>query len=194
LTRAAIYNRVSTTSQGDPAKAMAELRAAAAQRGYAVSLEVAETGSGAKNNRPGLARVLEAARRGKVDALLVTRLDRFGRSSLDLLANIRALTDAGVRFVCTEQAIDIKPGGDPMANLILTVLAGVAEFERAIIRDRVLEGQRRAKRKGIHLGRPVTAQPDPASVARLRQDGRSWAGVSTELGATIGACRRALAR
>lgn len=195
MTLAVIYNRVSTSSQGDPAKAMAELRQAATQRGYAVELAVAETGSGARNDRPGLQRVLEAARRGKVGAVLVTRLDRFGRSSLDLLGNIRSLTDAGCRFVCTEQAIDVRPGGDPMGQLILTVLAGVAEFERAIIRDRVREGQRRAKAKGVHLGRPVGENaPHRAAVWALRERGASWAKVAAELGCTVASARRAAGR
>lgn len=193
--RAAIYNRVSTSSQGDPAKAIAELRQAANQRGFEIALEQAETGSGARNDRPGLQRVLEAARRGKIDVVLVTRLDRFGRSSLDLLANIRSLTDAGCRFVCTEQAIDVRPEGDPMGQLILTVLAGVAEFERAIIRDRVREGQRRARKKGIHLGRPVAeGAPDPAVIRGLRQDGLSWAQVGVRCGVTSSAARRAAER
>src|SRR6266568_1328720 len=130
-TMAAIYNRVSTVAQ-DAESAMDDLRRAAEQRGYTVALEVAETGSGARNDRPGLQRVLEAARKGQIGAVLVTRLDRFGRSSLDLLTNIRTLTDAGVRFSTTEQAIDIAPGGDPMGQLVLTVLAGVAQFEREV--------------------------------------------------------------
>lgn len=195
MTRVALYNRVSTSSQGDPAKAMAELHAAASQRAWTVTLEVAEQGSGARNDRPGLQKVLAAARRGKIDAVLVTRLDRFGRSSLDLLSNIRALTDAGCRFTCTEQAIDIRPDGDPIGQLVLTILAGVAEFERAIIRDRVLEGQRRARRRGAHLGRPFAADAPPRPVVEsLRALGKSWTQVAAELGCTVASARRALGR
>lgn len=193
--KAAIYNRVSTSAQGDPVKAMVDLAAAARQRGYTVALEVAETGSGARNDRPGLQRILEAARRGKVEAVLVARLDRFGRSSLDLLGNIRTLTDAGVRFICTEQAIDVQPQGDPMARLILTVLAGVAEFERAIIRDRVVEGQRRARARGVVTGRsPDAGAPEPGRVQELRARGLSWADVSANLGCTVASARRAAVR
>lgn len=193
---AAIYNRVSTAGQ-DADGAMADLLRAARNRGYSVprSLQVAETGSGARNDRPGLQRVLEAARKGLVSVVLVTRLDRFGRSSLDLLANIRSLTDAGVRFLCTEQAIDIKPQGDPMGQLVLTVLAGVAEFERAIIRDRVVEGQRRARARGKHIGRPFAdSAPEPAAVAALRKVGKSWAQVAAALECSPGQARRAAAR
>jgi DNA invertase Pin-like site-specific DNA recombinase len=174
---------------------MAELRAAAEQRGYKVTLEVAETGSGARSDRPGLQRTLDAARKGKVSAVIVTRLDRFGRSSLDLLANIRALTDAGVRFTCTEQAIDIKPGGDPMGQLVLTILAGVAEFERTIIRDRVREGQRRAIARGVKMGRPMDEKaPDPKKVQASRARGYSWAEVARTFNCTVSAARRAAGR
>jgi DNA invertase Pin-like site-specific DNA recombinase len=185
----AIYNRVSTSGQ-DPELAMADLRRAAQQRGYDVALEVAETGSGKRNDRPGLQRVLEAARRSEVSAVFVMRLDRFGRSSLDLLANIRTLSEAGVRFACVEQAIDVQPSGDPMGQLVLTVLAGVAQFEHAIIVDRVREGQRRAKARGVVFGRPRKRGPSAADVRALRSQHKSWSEVATALGCTPALARR----
>lgn len=199
--KAALYTRVSTAGQGDPAKAMDDLRDAARQRRAEVVLEVAETGSGARADRPGLAKIMAAARKGKVDLVLVPRLDRFGRSTVDLLENIQALTNAGVRFACTEQAIDVSPQRDPMGQFMLTILAAVAEFERALIRDRVLEGQRRAAKKGKHLGRPwgsvakgVSNEVDPADVIRMRADGQSWNVIADELGCTRSAARRAATR
>ena len=124
---AAIYNRVSTNGQ-DPETAMDDLHDAAVQRGFDVALAIAETGSGSRNDRPGLQRVLDAARRGKVSAVLVSRLDLFGRSNLDLLHNIRALTAAGVEFISIEQGLHVKPNGGAMSQLLLTVLSGVVEF------------------------------------------------------------------
>jgi len=191
---AAVYSRVSTNGQ-DAEAAMADLLQAARQRGYAVprSLAIAETGSGARNDRPGLQRVLEAARKGQAGAVLVTRLDRFGRSSLDLQTNVRALVDAGVRFVCTEQGLEIKPGGDAVSQLLLTMLAGVAEFERSIIRERVIEGQRRARAEGRHIGRPFAdTAPEPAAVAALRKVGKSWSQVAAALACSPGQARRAV--
>ena len=186
---AAIYNRVSTNGQ-DPETAMDDLHSAAVQRGFDVALAIAETGSGARNDRPGLQRVLHAARRGKVSAVLVSRLDRFGRSSLDLLHNIQALTAAGVEFMSIEQGLHVKPNGDAMSQLLLTVLSGVAEFERAIIRDRVVEGQRRAKAAGKHIGRPFAPGPTPAAVRKLRARGKSWSQVAKALGCTVATARR----
>jgi DNA invertase Pin-like site-specific DNA recombinase len=97
-TRAALYHRVSTVDQNQHA-ARTELRAAARRLGLRVVLDVRETGSRANNQRPGLVKVLEAAQRGDVNAVLVWKLDRFGRSAFDLLGNIRQLEAAGVRFV-----------------------------------------------------------------------------------------------
>ncbi len=190
--RAAIYNRVSAIGQGAADKPMADLSQIALQRGYVVALEVAETGSGARNDRPGLQRILEAARRGKIDAVIVTRLDRFGRSAPDLLANIRTLRDAGVTFLAVEQGLVFAPASDAVSQLLLTVLSGVAEFEREIIRERVVAGQRRAKARGIHIGRPFVPGPDVEAVRELRAAGKSWAEVGEELGCHPSLARRRL--
>ncbi len=87
-----------------------------------VVLDQRETGKGTNNDRPGLKRVLVAAQRGEIDAVLVWKLDRFGRSAFDLLGNIRQLEAAGVRFMAVTQGIDIRPQGDPMSRLLLTML------------------------------------------------------------------------
>ncbi len=155
--RVATYHRTSTIDQ-NPTLAREELRAAAARVGE-LAHEVEETGSGARNDRPGLQRVMEAARRGKVDAVMVWKLDRFGRSALDVLANIRELEARGVRFVCTSQGIDVRPGGDATGRLILGVLASVAEFERDLIRERTRLGLAKARREGRRIGRPGRSAP-----------------------------------
>ncbi len=192
--RVAIYHRASTLDQ-DASLAREELRSAAKARGLEVVLEVEETGSGARNDRPGLQQVMDAARRHKIDAVLVWKLDRFARSALDLLSNIRELEACGVRFIATTQGIDIKPDGDPMSRLMLTVMAGVAEFERSLIIERTRLGLEKARKRGKRLGRPVSRKaPRPATVTRLRSEGLSWSKVAVELGCTASAARRAAAR
>ena len=119
--RAALYHRVSTVDQ-NPDAARAELRGAAERYGFAVALDIEETGSGVNNQRPGLVRVLDAAQRGEIQAVIVWKLDRFGRSALDLLTNLRQLDGAGVRFIALTQGIDTRPGGDAMSRLRLTML------------------------------------------------------------------------
>lgn len=186
---AALYHRVSTADQ-DPAAARHELHAAAQARRYDVVLEIEETGSGARNDRPGLKRVMTAARRGQIDAVLVWKLDRFGRSTLDLLASIKHLADAGVRFEAITQGLIIDPRRlDPTANLILGVLAAVAEFEREIIRERTLLGLERARRAGKRLGRPPRVRLDPERIASLRAVGMTWQQLASSLGCSVQAAR-----
>jgi DNA invertase Pin-like site-specific DNA recombinase len=188
--RAALYHRVSTLDQ-NPTLARSELRASAKRLGFRIVLDVEETGSGAQNDRPGFKRVLEAARLGKIDALLVYKLDRAGRSALDLLANIRELVEVhGVRFVVTSQGLDLKPGGDAISRLLMTVLAAVAEFERDLIRDRTRLGLAAARKRGVRLGRRPKPGPAPAAVVARRAAGKSWSDISASLGCSIGKARR----
>jgi DNA invertase Pin-like site-specific DNA recombinase len=190
---AALYHRVSTLDQ-DPTLARDQLRTAAAARGMTVVLDVEETGSGANNDRPGLRQIMNAATAGKVSAVLVYKLDRFGRSALDLLANIRALNDAGCRFIAVTQGIDIGAGGDPMSRLMLTILAAVAEFERELIRERTRLGLRKAAEQGRKGGRPRVA----VDLVRARalfnaSDGSSsWSSVARALGVNRETLRKAL--
>jgi putative DNA-invertase from lambdoid prophage Rac len=158
-----------------------------------VILEVEETGSGARNDRPGLQRVLQLAREGAIDAVIVWKLDRFGRSALDLLANIRALEDAGVRFIASSQAIDIKPDGDPMSRLLTTMLAAVAEFERDLIAERTRLGLERARRRGVRLGRqPRLSGLDRERARQLREKQVPWREIAKKLGCSVSTAKRAL--
>ena len=189
----AVYHRVSTRDQ-DPKLARQELRQAAAARGLRVVLDVEERGSGALNNRPGLRRVMDAARRGEVEAVLVWKLDRFGRSSLDVLSNIRQLTDAGTRFIAVTQGLDVKPQGDAMSQLILTVLSGVAEFERSLISERTALAARAARRAGRPWGRRPDPGPQPTAVHALRANGASWSEIAARFNCTVAMARRRAAR
>lgn len=190
--KAALYHRVSTVDQ-DPTLARAELRTAAAARGFEIALDIEETGSGARNDRPGLQRVLDAARRAKVSVVLVWKLDRFGRSALDLLGNIDQLGKAGCRFIAITQGIDVGPEGDPMSRLLLAMLAAIAEFERELITERTKLGLARARRAGKRLGRPRNDNaPDGATVRAMRARGRSWAVIARTLACSPSAARRAV--
>lgn len=190
MPRAALYHRVSTVDQ-NPHAAHDELLSAARQRGHEVTLEVVETGSGANNDRPGLLRVLDAARAGAIDVVICWKLDRFGRSALDVLHNLQQLDAAGVGFTCTTQAIDWRPGGDPMSRMLVTMLAAVAEFERELIRERTRVGMARAKRAGKPIGRPRRPRPEPDDVAQLRAEGLPWGEIALALGCSEHAAQHA---
>jgi DNA invertase Pin-like site-specific DNA recombinase len=192
--RAALYHRVSTREQ-NPRLARAALRAAATTRGLRVVLDVEETATGRGSTRPGLDRVMAAVQRGDVEIVLVQRLDRWGRSTLDLLTNIRRLRSAGVAFVAIAQGLEVRPEHDAVSELTLTILAAAAEFERAVIVERTLDGLAAARRAGKRLGRPLGKHaPAPARVAELRAAGQSWPTIAHRLRCTIGSARRALLR
>jgi DNA invertase Pin-like site-specific DNA recombinase len=188
--RCALYHRRSRLDE-DPKTAMMELRSRADRLGLRVLLRIDETGSGALNDRPGLLRVLDAARHRDVDTVLVWKLDRFGRSPLDVLANIQRLTRRGVRLIVTSQAIDVRPGGDALSLLVLEMLAAVAEFERDRIRVRTRLGIERARARGARIGRPrMRNRPTPAAVRELRRRGVSWSAAARALHCSSTTLRR----
>ena len=142
------YTRVSTDGQTLDAQVSA-LTAAGAARVFR------ETASGAKTDRRELARAIEVL--GGGDTLLVTRLDRLARSTRDLLNVLDAIAKAGAGFRSLGEAW--ADTTTPHGRLMLTVLAGFAEFERELIRARTGEGRLRAKARGVHMGRPPKLTP-----------------------------------
>jgi DNA invertase Pin-like site-specific DNA recombinase len=153
--RAAIYARVSTGEQSTEQQVTA-LREAADRMRLDPVLVVEETGSGAKADRPGLLRVMDAARCGEVRAVLFWKFDRLGRSVLDLARDVDELRRAGVRLVAVTQAIDLDPERpDAAAKMAADMLAAVAEYEWALIIERTRAGLDRARRKGTKSGRPI---------------------------------------
>jgi len=184
--RAALYHRVSTREQ-NPRLARAELRATARARELLVVLDVEETASAGKGaQRPGLNRILDAASRGELEAVIVQRLDRWGRSTLDLLANIRKLRSAGVTFIAVAQGLEIRPTHDAVSDLTLTVLAAAAEFERAVIVERTLDGLAAASAPARLSGAPrrsgAPTLPRSPSSARKAARSRRLAGSSSARG------------
>lgn len=190
--RAAIYNRVSTDKQ-DAQAGVLELRDVVRSRGWRSVLEVPEVVSGARANRPGLLRVLAAAEAGEVDVVVVTALDRWGRSALDLHTHVERVLAAGCRFVAVRQGLDLQPAnesGGAVSHLILGVLAAVAEFEREIIRERTRAGLAAARRRGARLGRPRLYATTRGDVLAARAAGGSWAQVARQLSCSPSAARR----
>jgi DNA invertase Pin-like site-specific DNA recombinase len=137
------YARVSTDGQTVAAQ-NAALTAAGCAKVYG------ETASGARSDRPQLAKVLRLLKEG--DTLIVTRLDRLARSTRDLLNTLHAVAKKGAGFKSLADAW--ADTTTPHGRLMLTVLGGLAEFERELIRARTGEGRARARAKGIHMGRP----------------------------------------
>jgi putative DNA-invertase from lambdoid prophage Rac len=99
-------------------------------------------------------RLMQDARRRRIDHLLVWKLDRAFRSTRKCLNTLQELEHRGVAFSCLTQDIETRT---PTGRLLLTVLAAVAEFERELIRERVKEGMVKARRNGVQVGRPTAA-------------------------------------
>jgi DNA invertase Pin-like site-specific DNA recombinase len=153
------YARVSTDGQTLAAQ-NAALRAAGAAKVFA------EKASGAKSDRAELRKVV--SRLGEGDVLMVTRLDRLARSTRDLLNTLDDIAKRGAGFRSLND-----PWCDtttPHGRLMLTVLAGLAEFERHLIKARTGEGRARAKAAGVHMGRPSKLTPHQQREAIARRD------------------------
>jgi putative DNA-invertase from lambdoid prophage Rac len=175
----AIYARVSTTDQSCEMQ-LHELRQYVAKRGWEVFAEYVDTGfSGAAASRPRLDQLLRDARLRKFEAVLVWKLDRWGRSVAHCVRSIQELVSLGIRFLSPTESIDT--GADsPMSRFLLHLFAAFAEMERGIIRERVQAGVRAAKAKGTRLGRPQRVFRRD-EVVRLRAEGMSWRKVAQTL-------------
>jgi DNA invertase Pin-like site-specific DNA recombinase len=167
--RVGLYARVSTQEQQTLALQREAMEAYVQQRAWEVAVLVEEIGSGGRERwqREALRR---AARRRDIDALVVWRLDRWGRSLADLVGTLHELHALGVGFISLREALDCAtPTGRAMAGL----LAIFAEFERAILPERVKAGIAQARKRGTPHGRPPTGAPHRAAARQLHATGLS---------------------
>jgi DNA invertase Pin-like site-specific DNA recombinase len=190
--RAAIYARVSTVDQ-DCALQLRELREFCVRRGWQNAGEYVDTGwSGAKAHRPELDRAMKDASEHRWDAILVWKLDRFGRSVLNLSEQLAQLNSWGIRFIATSQGLDTD-ANNPTSRLLLHILAAVAEFEREMIRERVRAGMAAAKHAGVKVGRPRLTL-DHRRARKLAKTGKSHRYIAELLGIGKGTVGRLLAK
>lgn len=168
IVRIAVYCRVSTEDQKSDLQLDA-IRQYSQARSFFIHKEYVDFISGATSKRPALDEMLADARRRKFDALIVWKIDRLGRSVPHLLNVLAELQSVGVAFVSLQEAIDTST---PAGRMVFTFLGAVAEFERAIISERVRAGMAAAKKRGKHCGRnPISC--DPKQVRALRNEGKS---------------------
>jgi len=190
ILKAAIYARVSTADQNCEMQ-LAELREYAQRRGWEVTSEYVDLAqSGAKASRPELDRLMRDAAQRRFDAVLVWKLDRFGRSVKNCLDGISLLSSHGVRFLAVSQAIDTDES-NPSSRLMLHILASVAEFEREIIRERVMAGVRNARAKGKQIGRKKRVF-DRTKALELHQQGQSVREIASALQVSRSTVHRSL--
>jgi len=186
--RVAIYARVSTLHGQNPEMQLDELREYASRREWAIVDSYVDEGvSGSKESRPELNRLMADAHRRRFDAVLVWKIDRFGRSLKHLVNAIADLAAYGVAFVSLRDNLDLST---PSGRLMFQIIGAMAEFERSLIQERVRAGLRNARAKGKKFGRP-RIQVDASSIAALRSGGLSWPEVCQTLNLSKGTAQRA---
>lgn len=181
IKRVAIYCRVSTADQ-DCDRQKRDLTEFAARAGYEVVDLLTETASGAKNNRKERAKVIQMARERRIDAVLVTELSRWGRSTQDLLDTLTQLCDWNVSVIAqTGLTFDLSTA---QGKLMLTIMAGFSQFERDLLTERINSGIAAAKARGKKLGRQVGQNPSDKHAAKVMEfvrEGRTVRWIAREL-------------
>jgi putative DNA-invertase from lambdoid prophage Rac len=183
----AVYARVSTKDQSVDLQ-LSELTAYVGRMGWTVAATYIDAGvSGTKDRRPGLDKLMNDARLKRFDAVLVWKLDRFGRSLPQLVQNVQALDGYGVRFISLTESIDTDTKS-PIGRLLLHLFASFAQFERSLIVERVKAGVAEAQRQGKHCGRPARVFRRDEAI-RLRQEGQSFRQIAKTLGVPFSTIR-----
>jgi len=180
--KAAIYCRVSTADQSCERQER-DLRAYGRKAGWKVVGVWKETASGAKDNRRQRQAVMELAQTRSIDAILVTELTRWGRSTIDLIHTLQQLQSWNVSLIAQSGLqFDL---GTSQGKLIASIMASLAEFESDLIRERVRSGIAAAKARGKKIGRQpgqrVKADRLTPKVLKLVAGGRSYRQVAEEL-------------
>ena len=187
--RVALYARISTHDQQTLPLQIRTMREYADSREWQIVAEIKEVGSGALQ-RPKREELLAAVRRREVDAILVWRLDRWGRSLPDLIITLKELAELGIGFVSLTEAFDMTT---PTGRALAGMLAVFAEFEREILRERVKAGIAQARAKGTTFGRPKSAAKKTAEIKRLyRKEKLSKSEIARRLGIGRTSVRRLL--
>jgi DNA invertase Pin-like site-specific DNA recombinase len=178
--RIAVYGRVSTDGQSH-ASQLREVRAYIRRRWPKAEVkEYLDKASGARFSREGLDTLMKEVRRGRVDVVVVYKLDRLGRSLQHLAQLIGEFEAHGTALVATSQGIDTSES-NPAGRLQMHVLAAVAEFERSVIRERINAGLAAARERGTKLGRPRVLDRYISAVAKLRRRGLSGRKIAAKL-------------
>ncbi|MFG6539325.1 recombinase family protein [Sulfitobacter sp. CS16] len=179
----AIYARVSTSDQSCE-RQVAELTAFAERGGYDVVGVFKETASGASANRAARNQILDLAQARQIDAILVSELSRWGRSTQDLLDTLNRLAGWKVSVVAMNgMTFELDT---PHGRMMATMLAGIAQFERDLLSERVKSGLAAARARGKKLGRQPGQRPKSDKLApkvlQAVKDGRSYRWIARDLG------------
>jgi putative DNA-invertase from lambdoid prophage Rac len=182
LGQVAIYCRVSTDDQCCERQER-DLKAFARRAGHKIVAVFKETASGAVDDRPERKKVMELARAREIGAILVTELSRWGRSTQDLVQTLDDLHGWKVSVLAQNGlSFDLSTS---TGKLMRTIMAGLAEFERDLIRDRVKSGLAAARARGVKLGRQHGQRPSDKKAKRvlaMHKEGLSYRLIGRNVG------------
>jgi len=185
--RIAIYARVSTLKGQDVDMQLVDLQKFSVSKDWTIFREYVDKGvSGAKSSRPQLDKLMKDAAVGLFDAVLVWKLDRFGRSVRHLANSIAELQSHGVTFISLKDSIDLSTA---QGRLMFSLLSAMSEFERELICERVKSGMANARRKGKQIGRPAM-DVDRGQIVAMKASGATWEGISDALGCSVSTAKR----
>jgi putative DNA-invertase from lambdoid prophage Rac len=188
ILRVVTYSRVSTNKREQkPEVQIQELRRYCKARRFKITHEIVDRASGSGDDRPGFKRLLELVRAREVDAVVVVKLDRLFRSLKHLVNTLSEFEALGVKFIATRDQVDLTT---PAGRMFVQILGSLAEFERELIRERILLGLEHARAQGKALGRPK-GKDHSVEILRLKSRGYSYREIIDELGVSMGAITRA---
>ena len=191
--RAAIYARVSTRNGQTPENQLAQLREVADRAGWDIVQELVDegvSGSKGRDKRPAFDELCKAATRREIDVVMAWSVDRLGRSLQHLVSFLGDIHGSGVDLYLHQQGIDTTtPGG----KALFQMMGVFAEFERAIIRERINAGLQRARAQGKKLGRPKVSAKVEQAIRDARGEGMGMMKIARELGVGTGTVQRVLA-
>ncbi|MBN2565030.1 MAG: recombinase family protein, partial [Candidatus Eisenbacteria bacterium] len=167
-----------------------QIRKFCAARGWEIAQEFVDHGiSGAKTKRPALTKLMDASRSREIDAVVVWRFDRFGRSTRHLVESLELFLELGVDFVSMTEGVDTSTS---TGKLMFGIISAFAQFERDLIRERTMAGLERARKSGKRLGRPRKVF-NRSQAERLKAAGLSVRQIAEKLGVSKSIVQRELA-
>jgi len=182
--RVALYARVSTLDKGqDPETQLAQLRQYAQNRNFDIIGEFIDYASGTTLERVQYKLMMQAAKKRKIDVVLVWRYDRFARSTQALVNALKEFQSLGIDFISYQENIDTT---SPTGELVFHVMASLAQFESSLISQRVKAGMERARAQGKQISRPRLPVEQQLKLFELQSQGLSMNKISKQLGIAYG--------
>jgi len=178
MDRVIIYARVSRKEQNVDMQII-DLRAYAKARGLEIIKEYIDYASGSRNDRANYLKLFNEVRKHKTDCVLVWKFDRFARSTRELINALEEFNSLEVDFISFKENIDTST---PTGKILFTMISAFAEFERAIIRERVKAGMEKAQAKGKLIGRPKIPSFTLKAALDLKGTGMGYRDICKKLG------------